>query len=94
MGLADGLAVGIGMFISIFWSGVAFGFGEAVGICMPGIFICVCGDAAGGICIPGIFLSICGDAEGDACGICIPGMFISIGWEAGLAVEGAADLAG
>src|SRR5258707_12509223 len=45
---------------------------------MPGIFICVCGDAEGdacGICIPGILICVCGVAEGDACGICIPGMF-------------------
>src|SRR5713101_8136899 len=63
----DGLAAGIGMFI--FCSGEACGFGEAAGICMPGMFICVCGDAEGdacGICIPGIFICVCGDAEGDA----------------------------
>src|SRR5205814_7830694 len=53
----EGLAMGIGIFI--FCSGEACGFGEATGICMPGIFICVCGDAEGeaaGICIPGIFI--------------------------------------
>jgi hypothetical protein len=75
----EGLAMGIGMFI--FCSGEACGFGEAVGICIPGIFICVCGDAEGdacGICIPGILICVCGDGEGDACGICIPGMFIGI----------------
>src|SRR6266404_5677862 len=55
IGLADGLDDGIGMFMSIFCSGEACGFGDADGICMPGIFICVCGDAEGdacGICIP------------------------------------------
>src|SRR6266849_5974096 len=75
----EGLAMGIGIFI--FCSGEACGFGEAVGICMPGIFICVCGDAEGdacGICIPGIFICFCGDVEGVACGICIPGLFICI----------------
>ena len=74
MGLADGLAVGIGMFMSIF----CCGFWEADGICMPGMFIWLCGEAEGdacGICIPGIFICICGDAEGVACGIRIPGMF-------------------
>ena len=52
----EGLAVGIGIFI--FCSGEACGFGEVVGICMPGMFIC--GDAEGeavGICIPGIICS-------------------------------------
>ena len=61
------------MFISIFCCGDACGFGEALGICMPGIFISIfCGEADGdelaeGICIPGIF---CGEgsrfAEGEA----------------------------
>ncbi len=41
----EGLAIGIGMFI--FCSGEACGFGEADGICMPGIFIWVCGEADG-----------------------------------------------
>ena len=53
----EGLAMGIGIFI--FCSGVPCGFGEAAGICMPGIFICVCGGAEGddcGICIPGMFI--------------------------------------
>src|SRR6267154_5741834 len=36
----EGLAPGVGMFISIF-CGEAFGFGEADGICMPGIFISI-----------------------------------------------------
>src|SRR5882672_5333443 len=56
----EGLAIGIGMFI--FSPGEACGFGEVVGICMPGMFICVCGDAEGdacGICIPGMFIGIC-----------------------------------
>src|SRR6266705_4153051 len=71
----EGLAAGIGMFI--------FCSGEAAGICMPGMFIWVCGDAEGevdGICIcmPGMFICVCGDAEGEADGICIPGMFICI----------------
>ena len=73
--LGEGLAIGIGIFI--FCSGEACGFGEAVGICIPGIFICVCGDE-GDACIPGMFICVCGDAEGDACGICIPGIFIGI----------------
>lgn len=89
MGLADGLAVGIGipgMFISIFFCGDACGFGDADGICIPGIFISIfcCGDADGdgfvcGMFIPGMF--ICwgeGLAVGDDCvaGIFIPGIFI------------------
>src|SRR5712691_9730767 len=52
----DGLAAGMGIFI--FCSGEACGFGEADGICMPGMFICVCGDAEGDACgirIPGMF---------------------------------------
>ena len=52
----EGLAIGIGVFI--FCSGEACGFGEAVGICMPGIFVCICGEGegdAGGTCIPGMF---------------------------------------
>ena len=90
MGLAEGLAPGIGIFIpGIFICGDAAdrapGEGEACGICIPGIFICICccGEACGfgeadGICIPGMFISIfCGDAEGDGLvwGIFIPGMF-------------------
>ena len=73
----EGLAIGIGIFI--FWSGERRGPGEAVGICMPGMFICVCGDAEGeacGICIPGMFICVCGDAEGEGCGIFMPGIFI------------------
>lgn len=61
------------------------GFGDADGICLPGIFISIFGEAPGdglGICI-GIFISIfcCGDAcaFGEADGICMPGMFICIG---------------
>ena len=46
---------------------IAPGAGLAVGICIPGMFICVCGEA---------------DGEGDVCGICIPGMFIGIWGEA------------
>jgi hypothetical protein len=56
IGLADGLAEGIGIFIFI--SGEADGPGEA-GICIPGIFICACGDDDGdacGSCMPGIFI--------------------------------------
>ena len=90
MGLAEGLAPGIGICIpGIFICGDAAdrapGEGEACGICIPGIFICICccGEACGfgeadGICIPGMFISIfCGDAEGDGLvwGIFIPGMF-------------------
>src|SRR6266852_2894354 len=56
----EGLAPGIGMLI--FCSGEPCGFGEADGICMPGIFICICGDAEGeaaGICIPGMLPMSC-----------------------------------
>ena len=80
MSPGEGLAIGIGM--SIFCPGEVCGFGEADGICMPGIFICVCGEAEGDacrICIPGMFICICGDADGEACGICIPGIFICFG---------------
>jgi hypothetical protein len=87
----EGLAVGIGMFI--FFSGDACGFGEAVGIGIPGIFICVCGDGEGeadGIGMPGMFICICGDGEGEADGIGMPGMFICIccgdGFVVGVAV--------
>src|SRR6266853_3603174 len=61
----EGLAPGIGIFI--FCSAAGCEFGEAEG-CMPGIFICVCGDEEGvacGICMPGIFIGIC---CGDDCG--------------------------
>ena len=40
-------------------------FGEAAGICIPGIFISIfCGEAVGdglvaGICIPGMLIGIC-----------------------------------
>ena len=73
------------MFMSIFVEGKPAGLAKPCGICMPGIFIWVCGDAEGdacGICMPGIFIWVCGEAEGDACGICIPGMFICICGEA------------
>src|SRR5712692_6974972 len=72
----DGLAPGIGMLI--FCSGEPCGFGEADGICMPGIFICICGGEEGGVAdcfgddkglagifIPGMFIWIWGDAEGE-----------------------------
>src|SRR6266850_4438585 len=55
----EGLAMGIGIFI--FCSGTPCGFGEAAGICIPGICIGVCGDGEGddcGICIPGIVIFI------------------------------------
>ena len=74
----EGLDIGVGMCMCVFCSGDPCGFGEAVGICIPGMFACVCGDAEGeacGICIPGMFACVCGDDEGEACGICIPGMF-------------------
>ena len=61
IGLDEGLADGSRMFMSIFCWGDACGFGEDAGICMPGMCVCVCGDAegdAGCICIPGIFISI------------------------------------
>jgi hypothetical protein len=86
----EGLAAGIGMFI--FCSGEACGFGEAGGICMPGIFICIFpGDAVGDAAGIGMFISIFGRGEasgfGEAAGICIPGMFICIccgdGWVVG-----------
>jgi len=79
--VAPGDELGIGIFI--FCSEEPWGLGEADGICMPGIFICVCGDVDGegfGICMPGIFICVCGDGDGEAFGICIPGMFISIFW--------------
>src|SRR5258708_35467576 len=56
----EGLAPSIG--ILIFCWVEDCGFGEAEGICMPGIFICVCGDDEGdacGICMPGMFIGIC-----------------------------------
>src|SRR2546429_8128683 len=72
------------MFICICFCGEACGFGDADGICMPGIFISIlCGDAEGdglvcGIFIPGMF--ICGEGlvVGDVlvAGIFIPGIFI------------------
>src|SRR6266540_2910040 len=56
------------MFMSILCCGEACGFGEAVGICIPGMFICIC-------CGEG-----CGDADclGDAgrAGIVILGMLL------------------
>ena len=69
-----------GMGILIFCS--VAGFGEAEGICMPGMFVSVCGDAAGeacGICIPGICCGEdCGAADclgaDDCAGRFIPGM--------------------
>ena len=54
----DGLAAGIGIFVSIVCWVEACGFGEAVGICMPGIFSCFCCDGEGDacrICISGMF---------------------------------------
>jgi hypothetical protein len=80
----EGLAPGIGIFI--FCSPADCELGEAEGICMPGVFICVCGDDEGegcGICMPGVFTCVCGDDEGVACGICMPGMFI--GFDCGAA---------
>src|ERR1700704_4332398 len=59
----DGLAAGMGMVI--FGSGEGFGLGEAIGICMPGMFICVCGEGEG---------KGDGDGDGDAFGIFMPGM--------------------
>ena len=58
------------MFISIFCCGDARGFGDAVGICIPGLFISI----------------FRGDEDGDGlvCGVFIPGMFIC--WGEGLAV--------
>jgi hypothetical protein len=43
--VGEGLAVGIGIFVLC--SGEACGFGEAVGICMPGMFVCIGGDGEG-----------------------------------------------
>ena len=46
---------------------------------MPGIFICVCGEADGeadGICMPGMFICVCGEADGEGCGIFMPGIFM------------------
>jgi hypothetical protein len=65
--------------MSILCSGEACAFGEAEGICMPGMR--VCGEAEGvacGVCIPGIFRCDSGDADGVAEGICIPGLSIGI----------------
>ena len=56
----EGLAVGICMFT--FCSGEARGFGEAAGICIPGIFI-------------SLFSGV-GEGEGPAGREFIPGMFI------------------
>jgi hypothetical protein len=82
----EGLAIGIGMFI--FSSGDACGFGEAVGIGIPGIFVCVCGDGEGEPCgCIGTFICICcGDGfvvgvavcfgDGAAWVFFIPGIFI------------------
>ena len=68
-GEALGDGDGIGMFISIFCCGEDWGFGEAAGICMPGIFICICGDG----CANGVVFE-----EGTVCllGIFNPGMVI------------------
>ena len=69
----EGLAIGIGIFI---WcSGEACGFGEAAGICIPGVISCE-GLAEGddvGIFIPGV-ISCEGFGEGDDVGIFIPGV--------------------
>ena len=78
IGLADGLADGIGIFIC---SGDALGVGDAAGICIPGMFICICGEAEGvgdacGICIPGIIFAGVGD--GDAFGVAGVGEGIGI----------------
>jgi len=68
------------MFISIFCGGEACGFGEAVGICVPGIFISIfCGDEDGeglapGIFIPGMFIC-CGEGL-DVGAVLVAGMFI------------------
>jgi len=70
MGLAEGLADGIGIFIpGIFIWGDACGLGEAEGMGM----LCMCGvgdgvGEAAGICIPGM-LGIPGVADGDAFGV-------------------------
>ena len=56
--------------------------GDDVGICMPGIFISIFGEAPGDGDGIGIFISIfcCGEAWGlgEAVGICMPGIFICI----------------
>ena len=62
-GEAPGDGDGIGMFISIFCCGEACGLGDAVGICIPGMFICICGEA-------------CGLGDAVFCGIFMPGIFI------------------
>ena len=67
MGLAEGLAPGIGMFIPGIFCGEACGLGEGDGICMAGM----CGVGVGlgeGICIPGMFC-ICRVGDGDAFGV-------------------------
>src|SRR2546430_13466943 len=62
----SGAACGFGEAAGIFIPRVILcdgpGEGDAVGICMRGIFICVCGDAEGdacGFCMPGMFICIC-----------------------------------
>jgi hypothetical protein len=69
IGLAEGLADGIGMFIpGICPIGLAEGLADGIGM-----FIFVWGEAAGvgdaeGICMPGIF-SVAGVGEGDDAGV-------------------------
>jgi len=73
IGLAEGLAEGIGMFICV--CGEARGVGEADGLCIPGmsIFISGVGDAGGvgeavGICKPGMSFIFFGEAAGEGVG--------------------------
>jgi len=67
----EGLAPGTGMFISSFGCGEACEFGDADGICIPGMFISI----------------FCGDADGDGlvCGVFIPGIFTR--WGEGLGAD-------
>jgi len=80
-------AVGMGMPGMFMVCGEAEG--DAVGICMPGIFIWGCGEAEGdavGTCMPGMFIGICpgegwgaGDCAGDdegLAGIFIPSILL------------------
>jgi hypothetical protein len=87
----EGLAIGIGIFI---WcSGEACGFGEAAGICIPGVISCdgLAGGDDVGICIPGV-ISCDGLAEGDDVGICIPGVIscdgLAEGDDVGICIPG------
>ena len=59
----EGLAVGVGIFIfcceEACGLGEGAGDGDGAGICIPGMFICVCGEGEGeaaGVCILGLLV--------------------------------------